>query len=368
MSEPLVRRRNVQSNAENLTDPIIERLRSLDAFTKVAEEAEAPATLHGGICTTLALSIMGILLISEIFLWVFHTNIKYEFDVDDNFKDKLNLNFDITVNSRCSGIGADIIDSSGDAWRYMVQINEQQTEFQPSEKIENERKKLLKIKEKHAKDGGLSKALLREGHDVAHLEKAKSANEFDDHLPKMIQIRVGGDKPACRFWGSIPLNKVAGNFHIMSGKAIPHPMGHAHMNFFGMENQNFSHRIDHFSFGDPTSGLLYPLDGDLVLQDLSNTQFNYIINVVPTRIKTFKFSKKTYQYAVTQHTKVLPLGKHSHSSPGIFFKYDFSGIGVEVTENREALSSLLTRLAGILGGIFASSGIMSSIIATIPHK
>lgn len=39
----------------------------------------------------------------------------------------------------------------------MVQINEQQTEFQPSEKIENEQKKLLKIKEKHAKDGGLSK-------------------------------------------------------------------------------------------------------------------------------------------------------------------------------------------------------------------
>ena len=50
------------------------------------------------------------------------------------------------------------------------------------------------------------------------------------------------------------------------------------------------------------------------------------------------------------------------------FRYDFSGIGVEVTENREALSSLLTRLAGILGGIFASSGIMSSIIAAIPHK
>ena len=140
---------------------------------------------------------------------------------------------------------------------------------------------------------------------MAHLEKAKFANEVQDHLPKMIQIRVGGDKPACRFWGSIPLNKVAGNFHIMSGKAIPHPMGHAHMNFFGMENQNFryepnnnslpvsfknffSHRIDHFSFGDPTSGLLYPLDGDLVLQDRSNTQFNYIINVVPTRIKTFK--------------------------------------------------------------------------------
>ena len=77
--------------------------------------------------------------------------------MDDNFKDKLNLNFDITVNSRCSGVGADIIDSSGENWRYMVQINEEQADFQASEKIEQEREKLRKTRELHAKDGGLSK-------------------------------------------------------------------------------------------------------------------------------------------------------------------------------------------------------------------
>ena len=167
---------------------------------------------------------------------------------------------------------------------------------------------------------------------------------------KIIHIRQGGDLPsACRFWGSIPLNKVAGNFHIMPGKAIPHPMGHAHMNFFGAERFNFSHRIDHFSFGSPTSGLLYPLDGDVVIQSEENEQFNYIINVVPTHLKTFRsdkkkfcripmipkcrslllflqittwfrFSMRTYQYAVTQHTKVIQPGTHSHVGPGIFFK------------------------------------------------
>jgi len=87
---------------------------------------------------------------------------------------------------------------------------------------------------------------------------------------------------------------------------------------------------------------------------------------------------KTYQYAVTQHRKVLTGGGHSHIGPGIYFKYanlnlflifltisfryDFSGLGVEVVEYRENITSLLTRLAGILGGIFASSGIMASII------
>merc|ERR1719447_2761575 len=117
---------------------------------------------------------MGILLISEIFLWAFNTNIKYEFYVVDNFKDKLNLNFDITVNSRCSGIGADIIDSSGDAWRYMVQINEETGHFDLSDSEEALRIKHLDLKDKLYEDGvDLHKAILRDGYDTSHLERAK---------------------------------------------------------------------------------------------------------------------------------------------------------------------------------------------------
>ena len=67
----------------------------------------------------------------------------------------------------------------------------------------------------------------------------------------------------------------------------------------------------------------------------------------------------TYQYAMTQHEKV------SEKNPGIFIKYDFSGLGVQITEYRESLVSLLTRLAGILGGIFASSGIIASSVGYI---
>ena len=46
----------------------------------------------------------------------------------------------------------------------------------------------------------------------------------------------------------------------------------------------------------------------------------------------------------------------------IDFRYDFAGLGVEIVETREKISSLVTRLCGILGGIFASSGILSSLI------
>lgn len=79
---------------------------------------------------------------------------------------------------------------------------------------------------------------------------------------------------------------------------------------------NQSHfRIDHFSFGEPTSGLLYPLDGEKLIQTSEAEEFNYILNVVPTKLDTSKFHRtETYQYAVTQHSKKAP-------EAGIHFRY-----------------------------------------------
>lgn len=36
-----------------------------------------------------------------------------------------------------------------------------------------------------------------------------------------------------------------------------------------VSDYNFSHRIDHFSFGDPVTGVVYPLDGTLYITDSS---------------------------------------------------------------------------------------------------
>jgi len=340
----------------------------LDAFTKVTEEAEAPQTLTGGFFSALAFTVMGILFLCEIWIWFWHTNIRYDFDVDVNFESKLNLNFDITVNSPCFGVGADIMDSSGDTWKYMVQINEEGRDFELPENLENSRLKQIELKNiLHQRGADLHKALLRNGYDSSHLERAKKSGDLIKNakqpLAHVIEIKMDGTSGACRFWGSIPLHKVAGVFQILPGKTIPLPIGPARMNFFGNGATNFSHRIDHFSFGEPSSGLLYPLDGEKVIQDSTNEQFNYIVNVVPTKLRTNKFDQETYQYAVTQHIK-----KSEHEGSGITIKYDFAGLGVEITESREKFSSLITRLCGILGGIFASSGILSSLISCLHQK
>ena len=42
-----------------------------------------------------------------------------------------------------------------------------------------------------------------------------------------------------------------------------------HLCIHCVSDYNFSHRIDHFSFGDPVTGVVYPLDGTLYVTDSS---------------------------------------------------------------------------------------------------
>jgi hypothetical protein len=68
---------------------------------------------------------------------------------------------------------------------------------------------------------------------------------------------------ACRIYGSLTLNKVAGNFHISAGKSVPLLSGHAHLTaFMDKRDYNFSHRIDKFSFGTQYGAIVQPLEGD----------------------------------------------------------------------------------------------------------
>lgn len=76
---------------------------------------------------------------------------------------------------------------------------------------------------------------------------------------------VKPNKPydACRIYGSLILNKVAGNFHITAGRSIDLPRGHIHFSAFMSDTDyNFTHRINRLSFGDPSPGIVHPLEGD----------------------------------------------------------------------------------------------------------
>lgn len=94
--------------------------------------------------------------------------------------------------------------------------------------------------------------------DIFHKGNQKTAYNLPERTNKP-------DRPydACRLHGSLTLNKVAGNFHITAGKSLHFSGGHIHISsFFDERPMNFSHRINRFSFGDTTSGIVHPLEGD----------------------------------------------------------------------------------------------------------
>lgn len=121
---------------------------------------------------------------------------------------------------------------------------------------------------------------------------------------------IAPNKPfdACRVHGTLTLNKVAGNFHITGGKSIHFASGHIHINsFFDDTTLNFTHRINRFSFGDTTAGIVHPLEGDERIITDGTTMAQYFIEVVPTEIYSFMSHIKTFQYSVKEN--VRPISK-----------------------------------------------------------
>lgn len=137
--------------------------------------------------------------------------------------------------------------------------------------------------------------------DILH----KGSQQTAYNLPER---SVKPNKPfdACRVHGTLTLNKVAGNFHITGGKSIHFASGHIHINsFFDETPLNFTHRINRFSFGDTTAGIVHPLEGDERIITDSTTMAQYFIEVVPTDIYSFMSHIKTFQYSVKENVRPI---------------------------------------------------------------
>lgn len=90
---------------------------------------------------------------------------------------------------------------------------------------------------------------------------------------------IEGEQDACRIHGTIPIAKVAANFHITAGKSVHHGRGHAHLSHVVPPNEvNFSHRIDRLSFSDEEVGG-HTMDGDQQVTEQRGMMYQYFIKV-----------------------------------------------------------------------------------------
>eukprot|EP00201_Polytomella_parva_P020208 CAMPEP_0175043532 /NCGR_PEP_ID=MMETSP0052_2-20121109/3244_1 /TAXON_ID=51329 ORGANISM="Polytomella parva, Strain SAG 63-3" /NCGR_SAMPLE_ID=MMETSP0052_2 /ASSEMBLY_ACC=CAM_ASM_000194 /LENGTH=374 /DNA_ID=CAMNT_0016306611 /DNA_START=547 /DNA_END=1671 /DNA_ORIENTATION=+ len=170
----------------------------------------------------------------------------------------------------------------------------------------------------------------------------------------------------CRMWGQLSVNKVAGNFHFAAGRSFQQGMMHVHdMAPFGDSPLDFSHVINHLSFGKTFPGAIHQLDGSSQRSTQAQTKtlgmYQYFIKVVPTEFQPLDGAlTKSNQFSVTKNYKEgQGMGR---SLPGVFFFYDLSPIKVRIAEKKESKLHFLTNVCAIVGGAFTVAGLVDAAI------
>ncbi|KAL8608889.1 hypothetical protein ACOMHN_065227 [Nucella lapillus] len=325
-------------------------VKELDAFPKVPEDCQE-TTVSGGGFSIMTFCLIMVLVLSEVQYYT-STDLKFDYEVDTNFTRKIKINIDMTVAMKCMHIGADILDQTGqDVFSY-DKLKEEPAFFDLSPR----QQEYLDFTQQ------VNDYLRQEYHALQEMMWRSDRPTFRGGMPPREDSR-SGTPDACRVHGSMEVSKVAGNFHITAGKSVPViPRGHAHIALMiDSGDYNFSHRIDHFSFGDPVTGVVYPLDGTLAVTASNYHIYQYFVQVVPTEVRTYTNNVDTYQFAVTERNRTINHKQGSHGVPGIFVKYDLSSLMIRVREEHKPYWQFLVRMCGIIGGVFCVSGMFRSL-------
>ena len=132
-------------------------------------------------------------------------------------------------------------------------------------------------------------------------DAASQAIPFDK-LPEMQKNEEG-----CHIYGMMTAKKVTGYLYFNDRRLDTIPSKNE------LKRLDFSHRINHFSFGKPTdlldikkhyNKLLNPLDGvsKIIKKDSPGTLFQYYLNVVPIKfIPQFARTILANQYTANSH-------------------------------------------------------------------
>lgn len=329
---------------------VIDKVKELDAFSKIPEEY-VDSTPVGGTFSVITFFIIMWLVYSEV-TYYFDSNLVFKFSPDTDMDEKLRINIDITVAMPCSNLGADILDSTSQSVFGFGELTEEDTWF---ELTEEQQDSFDAVKY-------LNSYLREEYHSIWQLLWKKGHGSVRATVPAR-KTKPSTRPDACRLHGILILNKVAGNFHITAGKSLHLPRGHIHLNMmFDDTPQNFSHRINRFSFGSPANGIIYPLEGDEKLTEDENMLYQYFVEVVPTDVDTAFERIKTFQYSVKELERPISHSQGSHGVPGIFFKYDMAALKVNVYQERENLLQFMLRLFSIIGGIYIIVGFITTLV------
>ncbi|RKP26532.1 endoplasmic reticulum vesicle transporter-domain-containing protein, partial [Syncephalis pseudoplumigaleata] len=281
------------------------KLSSFDAFPK-ASASYKERRRFGGIVSILITIVLCLLVKHEISEYIGQRQ-RYDFFVDKHINHPLQINVDITFAMRCEQFTADGATLLSDKL---------------TDELHND------VEAQKQYEYGMSAfSMDRQGNTMNHAV-------FGD-----------GKKNGCRLSGSFDAAKIAGNLHVT---ALGHGHGGGHVPH---EAINFTHRIDRFSFGKEYPSLSNPLDNSVEIDAL----------MLLCGLARFSSLVLTNQYAVTEYHRGV--NAEQQIWPGVYFKYTIEPISVRVTEgDNRSLFNFLTRLCGVIGGIWVTTGLIYAII------
>ncbi|KAL9245162.1 hypothetical protein vseg_018842 [Gypsophila vaccaria] len=363
------------------------KIRNLDAYPKINEDFYS-RTLSGGLITLLSSFVMILLFFSELRLYL-HAVTETQLIVDTSRGETLRINFDVTFPAlACSIVSIDAMDISG----------EQHLDVRHDiiKKRLDSHGNVIETRPDGIGAPKIEKPLQRHGGRLEHNEtycgSCYGAEEKDDDCcnnceevreayrkkgwamsnPDLIdQCKREGflqkikeeEGEGCNIYGSLEVNKVAGNFHFAPGKSFYHAGVIVHdLMAFQKESFNITHKINRLTFGDYYPGVINPLDGVHWTHDAPNGMYQYFLKVVPTVYTDLSgHTIQSNQFSVTEHFKSASAGQFQ-SLPGVFFFYDLSPIKVTFKEEHVSFLHFLTNVCAIVGGVFTVSGILDSFI------
>ncbi|KAI9137678.1 endoplasmic reticulum vesicle transporter-domain-containing protein [Paraphysoderma sedebokerense] len=333
----------------------LRRLSTFDAFPKVDAHYTAP-TSTGGLTSILVSFFLFFLFLSEFSAYrTLHQS--YEFLVDaskpvsqdlgwlgglifglptssEGVLGLLNVNLDITVAMDCMYLAVDVLDAGGLSLNVKNEIKSEDAVFNTNG--------VEYLKPTKPKSQPLSHIL----------NSSPSSSSSSSHEAST----SNHENKACRFYGSFKVNKVAGTLHLTAlghgrnGQHTPH------------DAFNFTHRIDKLSFGVDYPNIVNPLSKTYISTNEQFEMFQYYLNIIPTiYMDHHERVTLTNQYAVTDYHRVIDHEKGSHGMPGVFMKYDVEPLTVRITEYRTPFLTFLTRICGIIGGMYVCAGLVHSL-------
>ncbi|KAN0028631.1 hypothetical protein ACTFIV_010478 [Dictyostelium citrinum] len=388
-----INRGSSNNKSSNNSDGWVEKVKLFDFYPKVDDDVPRHKSTFGGVATMICILITAYLLVSEIYFYTFPIR-EHSLRVDITRGNRLPINIDIHFPRLvCTDITIDVVDGIDgkpikDA-AYQIVKQRLDSHGEPfAQGVALAGKKGIFSRSctecEFPKSKRLSSVFYKQKccNSCEDLRQYYRLNRIPQNLaddsPQCLIERPIQDDEGCRIYGSLSVQKMKGDFHILAGTGSDESHdGHAHHvhhitreNVERVKHFNITHHIHKFSFGEDIEGLINPLeDFGIVAQSLAVQ--TYYLQVVPAIYKKNDFVLETNQYSYTYDYRVVNMFNLGRLFPGIYFKYDLSPLMIEVDQTSKPLVELITSICAIGGGMYVVLGLvvrLSEFITNLKKK